>query len=265
MKSRKSGQRVFEQFAIKNLTLYLVCAQGIFLFLGLAQPGVLQFMQLVPQAVSEGQYWRLLSFLFTPPAGNPIFAAFALYLLYFMGTSLEAQWGTARYNLYVLIGYLMTVAAAFVFPYSLATNGFLTGSIFLAFAYLFPDYQIYLFFILPVRVKWLALLTWLFYGYEVFIGDWASRLLILAAVTNFLVFFGPSIVQQVRQGHRKTRLQTKSIVDRNAPIHVCTVCGVTDKSHPTMDFRYCRKCEPPVAYCSEHLATHTHLDTPAAA
>src|SRR4029077_2272748 len=120
----------------------------------------------VPEAVGWGEWWRLVSFLFTPPSGNPLLAIFALYFLWFMGGALEAQWGAFRYNVYVLIGYAMTVAAAFAFPYGAATNGYITGSIFLAFAYLFPDFQILLFFILPVKVKWLALITWLFFAYQ---------------------------------------------------------------------------------------------------
>jgi len=259
----KQLERRLGRFAIPNLTLFLVGGQGIALFMSIALPGSLGTVVLIPDLVLSGEWWRLLSFVFTPPFGNPIFAVFALYLLYFMGTSLEAQWGTFRYNLYVLIGCLMTIAAAFVFPHYAASNTYITGSIFLAFAYLFPDYTIYLFFVLPVRIKWLALLTGLFYGYDLIIGDWASRLLIIAAVANFFMFFGKDIYHRARYGHRRLKQQSISIVNRNKPIHVCTVCGITDKSHPTMDFRYCGKCEPPVAYCTEHLTGHAHRNADA--
>ncbi|MDB5986091.1 MAG: hypothetical protein JWR16_1144 [Nevskia sp.] len=208
-----------------------------------------------------GEWWRLLSFVFTPPLGNPIFAVFALYLLYFMGGALEAHWGTLRYNLYVLIGILLTIAAAFAFPFAPATNTYVTGSIFLAFAYLFPDYTLYLFLILPVRIKWLALLTWLLYGYEFIFGNWASRLLILAAVANFFLFFGKDIYYRARHGHRQFKRQSSAIANRDKPLHVCTVCGINDKSHRTTEFRYCTKCEPPVAYCMEHLGNHQHART----
>ena len=255
----KTTERKLGRFAIRNLTLYLVGGQGTALLLSLAAPGFLWAIQLIPGAVLGGQWWRLLTFIFTPPGGNPIFAIFTLYLLYFMGGSLEAHWGTFRYNLYVLIGFLMTIAAAFVFPFSAATNAYITGSIFLAFAYLFPDYQIYLFLILPIRIKWLALLTWLYYGYEFVMGGWPARLLIVVAIVNFLLFFGRDIFHKARYGHRRIKTQASVIANRDKPLHTCTICGITDKTHRTMDFRYCTKCEPPVAYCTDHLQNHPHI------
>jgi len=259
MNSLKKIERKLGRFAIHNLTLYLVGGQGVALLLALTAPGFLGSIVLIPAAVLAGEWWRLLSFVFTPPSGNPIFAIFTLYLLYFMGGSLEAHWGTFRYNLYVLIGFLLTIAAAFLFPFAAASNVYVTGSIFLAFAFLFPDYQIYLFFVLPVRIKWLALLTWLYYGYVFLIGDGSARLLIVAAIANFLLFFGKDIFYKVRYGHRRIKSQASVIANRDKPIHVCAVCGITDKTHRTMDFRYCTKCEPPLAYCTDHLRNHQHV------
>jgi len=258
MKRRPSLEHRLERFAIHNLTIYLVGGQGLALLLSLARPAFLGAMVLVPAAVLGGEWWRLLSFLFTPPGGNPIFAAFALYLLWFMGGALEAQWGALRYTGYVLIGTLLTIAAAFLTPFLPATNTYLTTSIFLAFAYLFPRYEIYLFFVIPVQVRWLALLTWAFYGFELAVGGVGTRLLILAAAANFLIFFGRDLVHRARHGHRLVQRQTKAIIDREKPLHVCTVCGVTDKSDRTAEFRYCTKCEPPVAYCMAHLRSHEH-------
>ena len=137
-------KRILQRFAIHNLTMYLVGGQGLALILSLSAPGLADQMALIADAVTVGQWWRLLSFLFTPPFGNPIFAIFALYLLFLMGNSLEDQWGAPRYNLYLLIGYLLTIAAAFAFPANAATNVYVTGSIFLAFAFLFPNFEILL-------------------------------------------------------------------------------------------------------------------------
>lgn len=258
MKFTTQLERKFGRFAIHDLTQYWIGGQVITLLLSLAKPAFLGAMVLVPAAVLDGQWWRLLSFLLTPPSTNIIFAAFALYLLWIMGSALEAQWGAFRYNLYVLIGALLTIAAAFAFPYSPASNGYLMGSIFLAFAALFPRYEILLFFVLPVQVRWLAWLTWLLYGLTFIIGGWNTRLLILAAVANFLLFFGQDVVHQLQYGQRRIRQKAKAAVDRDTPLHVCAVCSITDKSHPEMDFRYCSKCEPPVAYCTEHLHNHEH-------
>ena len=259
MKLLKQVERKLGRFAIHDLTLYLVGGQGLALLLGLVNPGMPGNLVLIPEAVAAGQWWRLLSFVFTPPFGNPVLAIFMLYLLYFMGGALESHWGAFRYNLYFLIGYLLTVVAVFAFPFGAATNAYITGSIFLAFAHLFPDFEILLFFILPVRVKWLALLTWLFYGYDFITGGWAARLLIMASVTNFLVFFGRDIFHNALHGHRRIKRQASAIADRDKPMHVCTVCGITDKTHRDMDFRYCSKCDPPVAYCTDHIGDHQHV------
>lgn len=258
MNALKKIERRLAPYAIHNLTMYLVGGQGTAVLVCLAAPGFLGSMLLQPQAVMSGQWWRLLTFCVTPPCGNPILAIFALYLLYFMGSALEAQWGALRYNLYVLIGFAMTVAAAFLFPDSVATNIYITGSIFLAFAQLYPEFEILIFFVLPVKVKWLALLTWIGYGFAFITGDWAGRLLVLAAVANFLLFFGTDIFHRVRYGHRKMRSQVQAAAARAKAVHGCAVCGITDKTNPTMDFRYCTKCDPPVEYCAEHLRGHEH-------
>lgn len=255
----KKAERKFGRFAIHNLTMYLVGGQGTTLLINIGMPGFLSAIRLLPALVMGGEWWRLLTFVFTPPAGNPIFAIFALYMLYFMGGSLESHWGAFRYNMYVLIGFVMTIAAAFLFPNSVATNTYITGSIFLAFAHLFPDFQFFIFFILPVRVKWLALVTWLFYGYEFLVGDWAGRLLILASVANFFIFFGSDIFHRVRYGHRTVKKQVQVIATRGKASHTCTTCGMTEKTNPTMDFRYCTKCDPPVEYCDQHLRSHEHV------
>ncbi|HZP88556.1 MAG TPA: hypothetical protein VFB54_17220 [Burkholderiales bacterium] len=259
MKPLKQLERKLDRFAIRNLTLYLVGGQGLALVLGLSQPAMLQNMLLIPEAVMDGQWWRLLSFVFTPPFGNPILAVFALYFLYFMGGSLENQWGTFRYNLYVLIGFVMTIAAAFAFPFGAASNVYITGSIFLAFAYLYPEFQILLFLIIPVKVKWLAWLTWAGYAYSLVFGDWNTRLLVLASITNFLVFFGRDLFYRARYGHRKMKKATAELRTRDKPTHACTTCGVTDKTDRTMEFRYCTKCDPPLEYCLTHLGDHQHV------
>jgi hypothetical protein len=258
MSTLKRIERKLEPYAIRNLTLYLVGGQGTATLICMAEPGFIGWMVLQANAVLSGQWWRLLTFLVTPPAGNPILAIFALYLLYFMGSALEAQWGALRYNLYVLTGSTLTIAAAFLFPYSVATNIYITGSIFLAFAQLYPDYEILLFFVLPVKVKWLALITWIGYGISFVLGDWAGRLLIVAAVANFLLFFGPAFFQRIRYGRRRMRSQAQATAARAKALHGCASCGVTDKTQPNMDFRYCTKCDPPVEYCEEHLRSHEH-------
>jgi hypothetical protein len=260
MKPSRKIERALDRLAIQNLTFYLVAGQGLALLLTLSMPGTASNMFLIPEAVMDGQWWRVLSFVFTPPFSNPLCAACALYLLFMMGGSLEHRWGTLRYNAFVLIGYAMTIFAAFAFPFGPATNAYITGSIFLAFAYLFPDFELLLFFVLPVKVKWLAWITWAGYALSLAIGDNQTRLLVLAATANFLLFFGRDLFHRARYGHRKMQKQSAALRTRDQPTHVCTTCGVTDKTDRTMDFRYCTKCSPPLPYCMNHLTSHEHVN-----
>ena len=173
-------ERLLGRYAIRHLSLYLVIGQ-VFVLAGVMF-GLLEQTNFLfhPWRAVHGEWWRLLTFVFflAPPSGvfGPIFTAFALYMFYMMGSSLEGHWGAFRYNLFLLTGYAFTVGAAFLTPASHGTNLFLGATVFLAFAYLNPDFEFILFFILPVKVKWLALLAWVGYGVQFFLGAWPARL-----------------------------------------------------------------------------------------
>jgi hypothetical protein len=154
------------------------------------------------------------------------------------------------------------VGFAFITPDFSATNIFIGGSIFLAFAYLNPEFVLYIFFILPVRIKWIGLITWVVYGYQFVTGDWSTRNAIIAAVGNFLLFFSRDIVLQIRTGHRRMSHQSKMFAAQRGedePRHRCHVCGKTDLTNPEMDFRYCSKCAGDQCYCPEHIRNHEHV------
>jgi hypothetical protein len=245
--------------AIPNLTLILLAGQIACYGLFLARPELLEKLVLVPQLVLQGEVWRLLTFLAVPPAINPICLLFGWYLFFLMGTALEGQWGTFRYNVYLGIGWLATIAAAFAFPDQPATNAFLAGTVFLAFAQLYPRFELSLFFVLPVQVRYLALLTWIWYGLTALGGAWAVRLTILAAVLNFLLFFADDILLHMRTSRRRMEWHRRQIAARPATVHRCAVCGLTEQIDPKMDFRYCSKCAGSYEYCQEHLRNHEHV------
>lgn len=251
-------EKKFRRYAIPNLTIYLVAGQAIFFVVLMTQPQLLGQMVLIPNEVLAGEWWRLLAFLFIPPSLNPIFVFFDLYLLFLMGSALEEHWGTFRYNLYVLVGYVATVAATFAVPYATATNFFLVISIFLAFAWLYPEFQIYLFFVLPIRMKWLAVIACLYLGYQYLVGDMMSRMLILAAVANYLLFFGPAMLRKIRGKHREIQRRGDAAREAEQVFHRCVVCGKTEQSHPEMEFRYCPQCEGAPCYCMDHIHDHQH-------
>lgn len=252
--------RKYGRFALPNATIILIAGQTIFYVLYMTGKLERGFTLLTADLLRQGELWRLLAFFFNPPLSSPIFAFFAWYLFYLMGTALEEFWGDFRYNAYLLIGYLMTVAVSFLVPQYPVSNVFLAGSVFLAFAFLFPDFVLHIFFILPVRIKWLAVLTWLGYGYSMLVGTWPTRLVVLASVCNFLLFFGRDLLLLARNGRRQVARKSRSLTPRVEEVfHRCTVCGITDRSHPEMDFRYCPKCAGQYGYCQDHIFSHEHV------
>ena len=254
-------ERLFGRFAIPNISLYLVFGQV--LFWGVAYLGYfdLETIALLPLKVRMGEPWRLFTFLLLPPNSHPVFIAFAWYMFWMMGSALEGLWGAFRYNLFLFIGWILTVAVALMYPNVYATNVFVAGSVFLAFAFLNPDFEILIFFILPVKIKWLALIQWVSYGYLLLVGRWPLRFAVLASISNFLIFFSRDLVQRVKTGRRQMEYKAQASATRErerAPRHRCAICGKTDVSHPQMDFRYCSKCAGDECYCSEHLRSHEH-------
>jgi hypothetical protein len=260
-------ERALGRFAIPNLSLYLVAGQVLFWGLALMTGFNLERIALLPAAVVAGEPWRLVTFLFFPPslslsAFALVMMAFGWYLFYLMGSALDGFWGAFRYNAFLGIGWLLTVAVAFLTPQAYASNLFLAGSVFLAFAYLNPDFTLMIFFILPVKIKWLALLQWLGYAYLAVVGSWSARLAVLAATGNFLLFFAGDIVERIRTGRRRMAHQTRVFAgrrDEREPRHRCRICGKTELSHPQLDFRYCSKCAGNQCYCPEHIFNHEHV------
>jgi len=251
-------ERKLRRYAISNVTLYLIIGQVLFFLFAISGRFVLERVVLIPDRVLMGEWWRLITFLFIPPLTNPIFAFFAWYLFYLMGSALESHWGAFRYNLFLLIGYIVTVAVSFIMPLYPATNLFIGGSVFLAFAFLFPDFQLYIFFIIPIKIKWLAFITWIGYAYELLVGSWSIRLLVLASITNYFLFFGKDIIWRMKTGSRRMTMQVQRYAATKEPFHKCTICGITDLSHPQMEFRYCSECGG-LGYCTDHIMKHEHV------
>lgn len=252
-------ERRFGALAIPNITLFLVIGQVLVYALMSMQQFGRDEIELVAGRVLDGEVQRLFSFVFLPPMTHPIFMAFAWYIFFIMGTALERHWGKFRYNLFILIGFVTTVAAAFVYPDHPTTNAFLGGSVFLAFAFLNPNFEMALFMVLPVKIKWLALVMWVFYGIGVVLGAGPMRLAILSSVANFALFFGGDIIHAMKARRRRVRFDARRRADEKEPFHVCHVCGKTDKSDPQEQFRYCSKCDGHYAYCEAHLAGHEHV------
>ncbi|MES2790781.1 MAG: hypothetical protein V4719_14310 [Planctomycetota bacterium] len=250
-------ERKLARYAVPHVSLLIALGQVAVLAMLITQPQLSARLSLVPHLVLMGEWYRLASFVILPP-GTDILTLFGIYLFYFMGESLEAQWGTVRYNLYLLIAYLATLAVAWINPAFPTYSTYIGGSVFLAFAWLYPDFELMIMFIIPVKIRYLALLTWLLFLWTLATGTLSAKLAVLASVANFLLFFGNDIFWRMRSGKRKMETGFARLRQRNVPLHRCTICGITEREDRNLDFRFCSKCHGAFEYCEIHLGNHEH-------
>lgn len=208
MKWLNTLNRKIGRFAIPHLMIILSSVMlGVYL-LDFIMPGygISSFLYLDLNLVAQGQVWRLLTFLFLPPNTSVLWILFSLYFYCLIGNSLENEWGAFRFNVFYLFGAVGAILAA-LFTGGVGTNVYLNLSLFLAFAAIYPDFQVMVFFILPVKVKYLALLDILFLLVMLVLGNWNTRISILMSFLNVLLFFGGDFLRNVKQqaGYWKTR------------------------------------------------------------
>jgi hypothetical protein len=259
-------ERALGRYAVPNLSLYLVIGQAFVALSAIAGIMGTGHLLLVPQLALGGQWWRIVTFLLVPTAlGTGVLSilsvVFGWWVFYFMGTALEGHWGAFRYNLFLLTGYALTVGLSFLHPLWPVSYGFIAGSVFLVFARLNPDIEFLIFFVLPVKVRWLGILSWIMYGYQFVVSPWPIRLQIGAAVANVLLFCGRDIWSEAGLRTRRVSIARASAgpAGPGAPRHRCRTCGKTNLTHPQLDFRYCSKCADDSCYCPEHIFSHEHV------
>jgi membrane associated rhomboid family serine protease len=252
-------ERTIGRFAIPHLMTFIVGGMALFYVLSLTRPEILGRMVLDIDAVRRGEVWRLVTFLFLPIGSSMLWILLNLYFAWWVGSSLEQQWGAFKFNAFYFVGALGTIAAAVIAgPQS---NFWLDASLFLAFATLFPDVQILLFFILPIRVKWLGIVAGLGILVSLAMGDWGMRASIVAAMGNYALFFGGywmtvwrSRTLQVRQKARRTSF------DAGIPVfgqRVCAICGKREADGTDIRVCSCEKCGGQQrALCLEHARNH---------
>ncbi|HBR94697.1 hypothetical protein QEH52_11800 [Coraliomargarita sp. SDUM461003] len=236
--------------AVPNVVMTLIVAQLI-IYAGMLT-GRLEFegLLLVPKAVFAGEWWRLLSFLITPPfvpatAFQAIFLAFFWYILWMMSQNLEAQWGTFRLNVFLLTCIVLAIAGAFIgqliSPAATlyVAPRFLYYSLFLAFATLNPNIQFLMMFVIPVKVKWLA---WIIVGFGFFavlaLPSLGHRIAFLAPYLAYLLFFKGMLQQSLETRQRRAKFEGERKERAHTALHTCEECGASDQSAPERDFRY---------------------------
>ncbi|MDR3606202.1 MAG: hypothetical protein P4M08_02345 [Oligoflexia bacterium] len=203
------NSRRFQWLAIPNIAIIFVTLQALGFLMVMANPAWQFQLALVPEAVRAGEYWRLITFLSLPLALSPIFMIFALWFLYFTLNMIEGVWGDFKTTLYTLVSILVTIAYSFAMDYPVFDVHHFESSLFFAAAALFPETEIALFGIIPVKMKWLAGLTGVFVLVEFVRGSWADRFFLLAIYSNFLLFFGPAVLNRIKNWDRRRRYLRK--------------------------------------------------------
>jgi hypothetical protein len=214
-------------------------------------------------AFLSGQIWRIVTFLFIPPTFSPIFVIFTLYFYYMIGRAVESEWGRMKFTVYYVFSALLTIIVCFVFDVSLDAM-YINFSLFMAFATFYPDFEILLFFILPVKIKYLAYFDAAFFVYNMITTPFPYMLAPVIAMGAYVLFFWDYYLRFFRSRRMRNSniVRFKQSVRKSARsqgyIHKCSVCGVTDADNPNEEFRYCSLCSDYACYCSKHIFNHEH-------
>lgn len=272
------------RFGIPNLMRVIVIGNAAVYILSMltmyTNPAALDFLKFNLNGLLHGEIWRIVTFIFYPSASSPLMLIISLYFYYWIGSTLEQQWGTAKFNLYYFSGMLLTVIGAILASLitgnsfiSVAGTTYVNLSMFFAFAFLFPDTQVLLFFIVPIKMKWLAYLDAALFAVDVvrslLAGNWGGALLPVIALLNFAVFIWPEVhymADRAAYRHRPQTVQFKRAAQQQQKQeqqqgyhHKCAVCGRTDTDYPDLQFRYCSKCAGYHCFCQDHIFSHVHF------
>ena len=304
-------EKKFNKYAIPNLSLYLIIAYVLGYLIQVINPQIYSLLQFNPYMIFQGQIWRILTWILVPPEDFGLFTIIMLFLYYQLGKGLEHAWGTYRFNVYMFLGFIFTVIGALIlyvamvglyssnllppdimmemFSYGEVSAGayfgtlvgmvvstyYINMSIFLAYAATYPEEQLMLYFLIPVKIKWFG---YIYGAYLIFDIAQAFRsgstivgiivtVMIFVSLLNFLIYvifgkhrgrFNPKQAKRRRVYEQNIR-QSRPEKHEGGARHKCAVCGRTEVSNPELTFRYCSKCSGNKEYCEEHLFTHEHM------
>ncbi len=262
----------FSRYAPRNLPIIIIALYIAGYLIQIFAPNMVLYLYLSPRLILHGQVWRLISWLLIPPYSLSIWIIITLYFYYSIGRTLENTWGPFRFDVYIFSGVIFTIIGAFVlyFITGIESRSFSTYyicmSIFLAFAVTYPDMQVLLMMIIPIKMKWLGIA----YGALILVtmiqGGWVTRVSIFASLLNFVIYllitqdifrrYAPHEVKRRNDFKRKVK-QVRP--NGQATIHRCAKCGKTEKDGDDLVFRYCTKCEGNYEYCQNCLFDHVHV------
>lgn len=264
------------RFGIRNLMLYIVIGNAVVWLFSIMDTTKLLGPLLAFSAekiFTQGQVWRLFTFVLVPETSG-LWLLIALYFYYWIGSSLERQWGAGKFTIYYLSGMLFNILFGTLMwlvlgEDVLVTASFINLSMFFSFATLFPDTLVLLFFIIPVKVKWLAYLDAAIFAWAVISNPFPVNLLPIVAVLNYLIFCGSWLFDLLRPARIRQKQQTINFKNAakkyrqeqaNKPYNrKCEVCGRTDRDYPNLEFRFCSKCAGYHCFCIDHINSHVHF------
>lgn len=271
-------ERKMGKFAIPHLTKWIVGTYLVGYLIYYLFPQILGYLILEPYLILRGQVWRIISWVLIPPStSNIFFTIIMLFFYYSIGSALEQTWGNFRFNFYIFSGLILTVIGAFILYAVTGAIGiglfistyYISMAIFLAFAATYPNMQVMLYFLIPIKVKWLAIVDVVILAYDfIKLPYWPVRVAMIASVVNFVLFFllsrnYKSSGTAYRQRTFKTKEKPRREQSEYAPgagitKHKCAICGRTENDGIDLEFRFCTKCNGNYEYCQEHLFTHMH-------
>ena len=277
-------ERKFGNRGIENLTIYIIVSYVLGYALMYINPGALSMLSLNVSEILHGQIWRLVTWIIYPPDTSFLFLIMVALFYYPISASLERTWGTFRFTLYILSGMIFTVISAFVLYFmtggilDMIYNGelfstyYISLSIFLAYALTYPEMRVMLYFVIPIKMKWMAFVYGLFIAWDIVsylrVGLWVGVVPIVASLLNFVIFYfstrdmkryNPKEIHR-RQQFKKAMAPTRTGYGPDGIAkHKCAICGRTEKDDPNLEFRFCSKCKGNYEYCQDHLFTHKHV------
>ncbi len=254
-------------WGIRNLMLYIVIGNILVFLLAQTDRGaqIVYNLYFIPELIKQGQVWRLLTFVFVPASGSIFTFALSMYFYYMIGSSLEREWGTLKFNVFYFSGMLFTMIYSFLAG-AIADATYLNLSMFFAFATLYPDMQLLLFFVIPIKIKYLGYINALLFLLGIVFNRFPYNILPLIALANYLLFFGGYFIGYFKRRRFETqntiefKSKIRDLKKERGYLHKCTICGKTDTDYPDMEFRYCSQCKGYACYCEEHILNHKHIE-----
>lgn len=289
-------ERKIGRYAIPRIYRYFVAAIIIGYLMALVGSVVpifnllLSWFQFSPYDILHGQIWRLVTWVFVPYSGLDIFAIIFLMCVLMWGSSIEMMLGTFRTNVFLIGGVLLNdIGGLLIYAISYAVLGmgipvqlttyYLMLTMLMALAICMPEGEVRLWFVLPIKMKWMLVLELVYLFYEIFhvfsgvkveLGSATALMVtivyasqIVFALLNMALFF---FFAKRRVSHKQKKRQKEFKQQFSNPRpgsgitkHKCAICGRTELDDPSLTFRYCSKCVGNKEYCQEHLFTHTHI------